>query len=103
VLQKSEKFAKYVSIPTLTRPLCLGAIHKGHPHKIAKNWTLLPCPQWSFFAPNSADVRIWRTLLVRKMSALDNPPPPWLLTSFMDGPLWGTLALQNVNLCQECH
>jgi len=35
-------------------------------------------------ALNSADVRIWRTPLVRKMSALDRPP--LLRTSFMDSP-----------------
>jgi len=61
-------------------PLCPQNVHTGSPSlvradtpKISKNS--------KFFAPNSADVRIWRTppsSLVRKMSALDTPPPPWL-------------------------
>jgi len=76
----------------------LGAVCKRHPHKIAKNWPPLPLPVnvctgsiplsvrthqkfqkiWIFFAPKSADVRIWRRPLhlVHKMSELDKPSPP---------------------------
>jgi len=75
--------------------LHLGTRHKWHPYKIAKNWPPLSLPLWlnplspllvcgdtpkvsknrSFFAPKSADVRVWRPpLLVRKTSALDKLP-----------------------------
>jgi len=92
----------------------LGTDHKRRPHKIAKNWppSLLfakylhwlhpPCPcghiinfkKCKLFAPNSADIRIWRTPLSEKC-------PNWtislLRTTFMDSPLVSILSSQIIS------
>jgi len=76
----------------------LGAVYKRHPHKIVKNWPPTPCPQNvctgsirtpfllslqthhkfsknpKLFGPKTANVGMWRTPIVCKMSEL-NPPP----------------------------
>jgi len=41
-----------------------------------------------FFAPKTADARLWRTSLVRKMAAMGKAPALWLRTYFMDSPLY---------------
>jgi len=83
----------------------LGAIHKGNPHKIAKNWPPLsakwlhwlnlPCQcghtinfeNPEFCSKNCESLHLKTPPLFRKMSALDKPLPPWLRKPFIDGPL----------------
>jgi len=92
ILSFSTRFLKFWVVST---DVCLGAVHKSRPHKIAKNWPPLSAKSPHWFNQNS-EVFLGQIVLkstsegaspppVRKMSTLNKPL--WLRTSFMGSSL----------------